>query len=609
MRVAYWMKNENVEVNSDIKFHGDVMSKLADLMDAGGNLDSIMGTTYKNIVCGTYCTNTDSFKNMKHGAGGVLRFVDGVVIVAVEWIDILSPGISAVTIPNGIYFPSDDVSNNPARLFFSIAYPSDNSSGHIKLAYELEQMLEDADFKDALINAKSAEDFIKFIDDKENGKFSPTTKADIKIISPLNGKLIPLNETDDPVFAGGAMGRGAAIKNPDGKVYAPFDGEVTNLFPTGHAIGLKSNDGIELLIHVGMDTVRLNGKYFFPKVETGDKIRRGQLLLEFDVKGISRAGYSTTTPVVVTNHKNFGKIIFEPPNFSVENNFDENRVANLIMKYVGGSDNVRTVEHCATRLKLTFKDTSKIQAKKVEDIDGVKGQFWGASKYQIILGQNFVDKVAENFIKLQKIPRENTNKRRGSSMAISLRKGQKVDLTKGTNLTKILVGLGWKENKYDGGYDFDLDAAAFLLGANGKVNSDDDFVFYNNLKHVSGSVEHMGDELKGGSDGAEEDQEQIKIDLAKVPANVEKIDFTVTIYEADERKQTFGQVTDAYIRVVDDATGKELIRYDLGEDFSVETAVVVGEIYRNKGEWKFNAIGSGFSGGLAALGRNFGVNV
>ena len=195
-------------------------------------------------------------------------------------------------------------------------------------------------------------------------------------------------------------------------------------------------------------------------------------------------------------------------------------------------------------------------------------------------------------------------------MAISLRKGQKVDLTKGNpSLTKILVGLGWKENKYDGGFDFDLDAAAFLLGANGKVHSDDDFVFYNNLKHVSGAVEHMGDELTGGGDDDEGDQEQIKIDLAKVPAEVDKIDFTVTIYEADERKQTFGQVTDAYIRVVDDATGKELIRYDLGEDFSVETAVVVGEIYRNKGEWKFNAIGSGWSGGLAALGRNFGVNV
>ena len=192
-------------------------------------------------------------------------------------------------------------------------------------------------------------------------------------------------------------------------------------------------------------------------------------------------------------------------------------------------------------------------------------------------------------------------------MAISLQKGQKVDLTKGNpSLKRLLIGLGWDTNKYDGGHDFDLDAAAFLLGSNGKVNSDDDFVFYNNLKHKSGSVEHMGDNLTGAGEG---DDEEIKVDLSKVPANVDKIDFTVTIYDADARKQKFGQVENAYIRVVDDETGKELIRYDLGEDFSVETAVVVGEIYRNKGEWKFNAIGSGWSGGLAALGRNYGVNV
>ena len=192
-------------------------------------------------------------------------------------------------------------------------------------------------------------------------------------------------------------------------------------------------------------------------------------------------------------------------------------------------------------------------------------------------------------------------------MAISLRKGQKVDLTKGNpSLTKILIGLGWDVKRYDGGFDFDLDAAAFLLNASGKVNSDADFVFYNNLKHESGAVEHLGDNLTGAGEGYDE---EIKIDLALVPENVEKIDFTVTIYDADVRNQTFGQVENAYIRVVDDATGTELIRYDLGEDFSVETAVVVGEIYRNKGEWKFNAIGSGFSGGLAALGRNYGVNV
>ena len=192
-------------------------------------------------------------------------------------------------------------------------------------------------------------------------------------------------------------------------------------------------------------------------------------------------------------------------------------------------------------------------------------------------------------------------------MAISLKKGQKVDLTK-TNpgLKEVLIGLGWDVNKYDGGKDFDLDASVFLLNGAGKVNSDDDFVFYGNLKHVSGSVEHLGDNLTGAGEG---DDEQIKIDLSKVPENVEKIDFTVTIYEAEERKQNFGQVENAFIRVVNSATGEELIRYDLGEDFSIETAVVIGELYRNKGEWKFNAIGSGFSGGLASLGKNYGVNV
>lgn len=192
-------------------------------------------------------------------------------------------------------------------------------------------------------------------------------------------------------------------------------------------------------------------------------------------------------------------------------------------------------------------------------------------------------------------------------MAVNLMKGQKVDLTK-TNpgLTKIIVGLGWDINKYDGGSDFDLDAAAFMLSDSGKVASDDDFIFYGNKEHKSGSVIHTGDNLTGEGDG---DDEQIKIDLSTVPAEVSKIDFTVTIYDADTRHQNFGQVSNAYIRVVNEATGEELIRYDLGEDFSIETAVVVGELYRNNGEWKFNAIGSGFSGGLAALCGNFGVNV
>lgn len=191
-------------------------------------------------------------------------------------------------------------------------------------------------------------------------------------------------------------------------------------------------------------------------------------------------------------------------------------------------------------------------------------------------------------------------------MPISLQKGQKIDLTKGNpGLSKILVGLGWDTNKYDGGSDFDLDAAAFLLGDSGKVSSQGDFVFYGNLKHTSGSVEHLGDNLTGEGEG---DDEQILVDLSKVPSNVTKIDFTVTIYDYETRRQNFGQVSNAFIRIVDQNTNTELIRYDLGEDFSIETAVVVGELYRHGSEWKFNAIGSGFQGGLAALCANFGID-
>lgn len=192
-------------------------------------------------------------------------------------------------------------------------------------------------------------------------------------------------------------------------------------------------------------------------------------------------------------------------------------------------------------------------------------------------------------------------------MPISLAKGQKVDLTKGNpGLKSIMVGLGWDVNAFDSGADFDLDAAAFMLGANGKCPTDKEFVFYGNLKHTSGAVNHMGDNLTGAGDG---DDEQIQVDLTKVPANIDKIAFTVTIYEAEARRQNFGQVSNAFIRLVDESTGTELIRYDLGEDFSIETAVVVGELYRNNGEWKFNAIGSGFQGGLAALCGHYGIEV
>lgn len=192
-------------------------------------------------------------------------------------------------------------------------------------------------------------------------------------------------------------------------------------------------------------------------------------------------------------------------------------------------------------------------------------------------------------------------------MAVNLKKGQKVDLTKSNpGLSRIMVGLGWDVNRYDGGFEFDLDAAAFLLGINGKVQQDSDFVFYGNASDPSGSVNHGGDNRTGEGEG---DDEKIFVNLQAVPANVARVDFTVTIYEAAERRQNFGQVNNAYVRIVDEVTGKELIRYDLEEDFSIETAIVVGEIYRHNGEWKFNAIGSGFQGGLEALCVNFGVNV
>ena len=180
-------------------------------------------------------------------------------------------------------------------------------------------------------------------------------------------------------------------------------------------------------------------------------------------------------------------------------------------------------------------------------------------------------------------------------MSINLEKGSKINLRKiDKTLKNLNLCLGWDTR-------MDLDAFAILLDENDKIIKT---VCYAN-KSFNG-VSLSGDNLTGEGDG---DDEQIKVDLSKVPANVEKVDFTVTIHEADTRNQNFGQVSNAYIRIFDEGNNKELIRYDLGEDFSVETAVVVGELYRHNGEWKFNAIGSGFQGGLAALGRNFGVNV
>ncbi|SFG24201.1 tellurium resistance protein TerD [Lachnospiraceae bacterium C7] len=192
-------------------------------------------------------------------------------------------------------------------------------------------------------------------------------------------------------------------------------------------------------------------------------------------------------------------------------------------------------------------------------------------------------------------------------MPVNLTKGQKVSLTKeNPGLQEVVVGLGWDANSFDTGADFDLDASAFLLTNTGKVSSSSDFVFYGNTKDPAGSVMHMGDNRTGAGEG---DDEQIKVNLTAVPANIERIAFTVTIYEAEKRNQNFGQVRNAFIRIMNGQTGEELLRYDLDEDFSIETSVVFAEVYRHNGEWKFNAIGAGYQGGLAALCNNYGVEV
>jgi len=193
-------------------------------------------------------------------------------------------------------------------------------------------------------------------------------------------------------------------------------------------------------------------------------------------------------------------------------------------------------------------------------------------------------------------------------MGVSLSKGGNISLSKeagSAGLAKLTIGLGWDTRATDGAA-FDLDASAFMLNDTGKVRGDADFIFYNQAKSSCASVEYMGDNKTGGGDG---DDEQIKIDVTKVPAEVKKIAFTVTIHEADTRKQNFGMVSNAFIRVVNDADGKELTKFDLGEDFSTETAVIFGELYRNGEEWKFKAVGQGFAGGLGSLAKNFGVSV
>jgi tellurium resistance protein TerD len=190
-------------------------------------------------------------------------------------------------------------------------------------------------------------------------------------------------------------------------------------------------------------------------------------------------------------------------------------------------------------------------------------------------------------------------------MAISLQKGGNVNLSKeAPNLTKVIVGLGWDPRATDGSA-FDLDASAFMQKADGKVRGDSDFIFYNNLKSTDGSVQHMGDNTTGVGEG---DDEKLTVDLSRVPPEVDKISFSVTIHDAEARRQNFGQVSKAYIRCVNANGEKELARYDLSEDSSTETAMIFGELYRAGADWKFRAVGQGFKGGLGPLARSFGVN-
>lgn len=190
-------------------------------------------------------------------------------------------------------------------------------------------------------------------------------------------------------------------------------------------------------------------------------------------------------------------------------------------------------------------------------------------------------------------------------MALSLSKGQNISLSKeAPGLTKVLVGLGWDERQTDG-QDFDLDASLFLLNNAGKCRSDADFIFYNQMNSPCGSVSHTGDNRTGEGDG---DDEAMKVDLSKVPADVQTLAVTVTIHDYETRRQSFGQVANAFIRIVNDETGAEVVRYDLTEDYSIETAMVFGELYRHNNEWKFRAVGQGYAGGLGAMASQYGLS-
>lgn len=191
-------------------------------------------------------------------------------------------------------------------------------------------------------------------------------------------------------------------------------------------------------------------------------------------------------------------------------------------------------------------------------------------------------------------------------MAVSLKKGGNVSLEKtAPGMTNAIIGLGWDARATDGS-DFDLDASIFMVNEAGKIRTDADFIFYNQLKSQCGSVEHMGDNRTGEGEG---DDESVKVDLVKIPADIQKIVIGVTIHDAESRNQNFGQVSNAFIRIVNEANNEEVVRYDLSEDYSIETAMLFGELYRHGSDWKFRAVGQGFSGGLSAMATQYGVSI
>lgn len=283
------------------------------------------------------------------------------------------------------------------------------------------------------------------------------------LTSPIPGELIALNKVNDPAFSSGAMGAGCGIVPSEGKVFAPFDVKVEVLFDTKHAIGLTGTDGESILIHIGIDTVNLNGKPFHNLVNQGDTVKKGDLLLTFDIDEIKKAGYDVTTPYLVTNAFDYDEITIKNDtqvilaksaqkddedtknnNISENNAIDTNSnlakeeiVAQKILENIGGLDNIRSVEHCATRLRLILNDKSKIDEKAIENIDGIKGQFFAAAQYQIILGTGFVNKVYDVIIKQTGHLASNNKAEAYAQMSLS----QKISRTLGDIFVPIIPVL------------------------------------------------------------------------------------------------------------------------------------------------------------------------